>query len=679
MWINYPALAGDEGGAEMSRARITGGAYAVGFIALSVLLCGSIGKAATTLTGSIKGCVVDSSTGEGLPSAAVIIAGTTMGVMTSSDGSFTIKNIPPGKYSILFRLAGYCTAQVDDVYVVADSTTEVNAALERTVIETDIILTCTAKRDVMEMSKPTSGVTISKPVEVQHRYGELRIRGGRSGDVSYVTDGAETLSGLGPTDAAVSTSHDINRCGSPPMAHGGNTPPNAEAYDAMFFKHYGVNPFVSAEDDNLSTFAVDIDDASFIMARTYLQRGNLPPEEVIRVEEFVNHFDYGYDAPEREPFNIFIEGSPSPFGKGYNLLRIGIKGRVIPPDDRKPAVLTFVVDVSGSMAREDRLGAVRHALRMLVDQLRGDDLVGIVVYGSCAQIVLEHTSVAEKEKIIHSIESLQPSGATNAEAGLVLGYDLAEEHFREGATNRIILCSDGVANVGRTGADDILKRIERQVKKGITLSSIGFGLGNYNDVLLEKLGNKGNGYYAYVNNLKDAEKIFVDNLTGSLEVIARDVKIQVVFDTAKVDRYRLLGFENRDVEDDKFRDDTVDGGEVGSGHSCTALYEIKLKENASGSIGTFQMRFKDPDTDEVTELAEKIDASDFRGSFSSCESEFKLAAVAAEFAEIMRGSYWARGSSYELLLEIAQGISGGIKNSSSVIEFIDLVSKASDL
>jgi Ca-activated chloride channel family protein len=293
--------------------------------------------------------------------------------------------------------------------------------------------------------------------------------------------------------------------------------------------------------------------------------------------------------------------------------------------------------------------------------------------------VLEHTSIRDKETIIRAIESLVPAGSTNAEEGLVLGYKLAEKSFRKGAINRIILCSDGVANVGRTGADDILKRIEEQVKKGITLSSIGFGLGNYNDVLLEKLGNKGNGYYAYVNNMQDAHKIFVDNLTGALEVIARDVKIQIDFDPEKVDRYRLLGFENRDVDDDKFRDDTVDGGEIGSGHSCTALYELKLKDGVTGSVGKIAIRFKNPDNDEVTEISREIAASDFSKSFVECNSRYRLAVVAAEFAEILRCSYWAKESQLSHVLEITHNLSRGMTDDQDVIELLDLVSKASNL
>jgi Ca-activated chloride channel family protein len=643
-----------------------------------VLLALSVGEVDATSTGKISGIVINKKTGEGIHSVAVQIVGTEQGALTDSSGRYQILNVPVGIYSLKISLIGYKTVQVDSVVVKEGETTELNTEMQTSENDTDIVRCMESMRDIMEMKKPASGVVISReqmdvmPVknvedilaatvgEVR-RYGEVHSKGGRS---DYVLCQNNQLSGSAR---------------SPGMAHGGTTPPNSEAFDAMFFEHYGVNPFISTEDDHLSTFAVDIDDASYIMARTYLQRGELPPKDAVRVEEFVNHFDYDYATPSKERFSIYVDGSPSPFGENYSLLRIGLRGRVIPPDDRRPAVLTFVVDVSGSMGREDRLGAVRQALRMLVDQLREDDLVGIVVYGSRAWTVLDHTSIRDKETIIQAIESLVPEGSTNAEEGLGLGYKLAEKSFRQGAINRVILCSDGVANVGRTGADDILNRIEKQVKKGITLSSIGFGIGNYNDVLLEKLGNKGNGYYAYVNNMQDAHKIFVDNLTGALEVIARDVKIQVDFDPEKVERYRLLGFENRDVDDDKFRDDTVDGGEIGSGHSCTALYELKLKDGVAGSVGEIAIRFKNPYNDEVTEISREITVSDFSKSFVECDSRYRLAVVAAEFAEILRGSYWSKGSQLSHVLEITHNLSRGMTDDKDMIELLDLVSKASNL
>ena len=329
-----------------------------------------------------------------------------------------------------------------------------------------------------------------------------------------------------------------------------------------------------------------------------MTEGHFPPSEAVRVEEFVNAFKYDYAAPTDGAFAIHLEGAPSIFAdsKRTHLLRIGLKGRVIPDEDRKDAALTFVVDVSGSMAEENRLGLVKKALTLLVDRLRPTDKVGIVVYGSQGRLVLPHTGVNRRAEILAAIDSLHPDGATNAEEGLRIGYDLAWRNAEVDHINRVILCSDGVANVGQTGPDDILKEIRAHVKRGITLSTVGFGMGNYNDILMEKLANAGNGNYAYVDTLSEARRIFVEDLTGTLQVIAKDAKIQVDFNPEVVSRFRLLGYENRHLENDQFRDDTVDAGEVGSGHCVTALYEVKLHEGASGKIATASIRYADPDS-----------------------------------------------------------------------------------
>ena len=313
---------------------------------------------------------------------------------------------------------------------------------------------------------------------------------------------------------------------------------------------------------------------------------------------------------------------------------------------------------------------------MLVDNLNTSDKVGIVVYGSQGKVLLEPTSINEKNKILEVIEWLVPSGATNAEEGLRLGYEMAEKMFEKGNINRIILCSDGVANVGRTGPDDILKQIKKYAEKGITLTTVGFGMGNYNDILMEKLGNKGNGFYAYVDDFAEAKKIFLDNLTGTLQVIARDVKIQVDFNPDVVRSYRLLGYENRDVNDDKFRDDKEDGGEIGSGHQVTALYEIKFHKFAKGDrVGTIFIRHKDPDNGEVAEMNRQITRNDFRNSFENSSADFRLAATAAEFGEILRKSYWAKDSKLSAVFDLVKEVF--VENDSEdIVQLMDLISKA---
>jgi len=395
------------------------------------------------------------------------------------------------------------------------------------------------------------------------------------------------LAGLTACGAAAPTQESITQSRSQPMAvretviveaeaglaAGGEVPPNDAPYDLMFFESAGVNPFIDAEDDRLSTFALDVDTGSYSIARRYVADGHLPPKEAVRVEEFVNYFkqDYPY-PPEGQAFHINLDGAPSPFAETdrYQMLRVGLQGYAVSPEERKDVSLTFVIDVSGSMNRENRLGLVKESLELLVEQLRPSDSVAIVVYGSQARAVLEPTSGANKEGILQAIYALRPEGSTNAEAGLRLGYQQALDAFNPAGINRVILCSDGVANVGRTGAGSIWKTIESRASEGITLTTVGFGMGNYNDVLMEQLADNGDGFYAYVDTLREAERLFVENLSSTLQVIALDAKVQVDFNPDVVARYRLVGFENRDIADEDFRNDTVDAGEIGAGHNVTA-------------------------------------------------------------------------------------------------------------
>ena len=438
----------------------------------------------------------------------------------------------------------------------------------------------------------------------------------------------------------------------------GLSPPNGAIYGDVFFKNSGTNPFIDTEDDAFSTFGMDVDTASYTVMRRFLRDGLLPPPEAIRVEEFVNAFDYNYTPPTNEAFAVYLEGAPSQFGEGkrLQLLRIGIQGRVIPDTDRKNAILTFVIDVSGSMDMENRLELVKQALTLLIEQLRPEDKVGIVVYGSNARVVLPHTSIVNQEHILTAIRSLATEGATNAEAGLRSGYKLAFRNLKPDYINRVILCSDGVANVGQTGSDAILKEIRTYVDEGITLTTVGFGMGNYNDVLMEQLANNGNGSYTYVDTLNEAKRVFVENLTGTLQVIAKDAKIQVEFNPETVSRFRLLGYENRRLAHEDFRNDTVDAGEVGAGHSVTALYEIKLHENADGKLATISIRHEDPDTGNVTEVNESIFADALKGSFEETTPAFQLAASVAEFAEILQGSFWSQEGSLEIVRETLEEV-----------------------
>ena len=438
------------------------------------------------------------------------------------------------------------------------------------------------------------------------------------------------------------------------------SPPNGEAYHDVFFKGHGTNPFVDPEDDNLSTFGMDADSASYSIMRRYLQDGNLPPTEAVRVEEFINAFDYDYAPPTDTAFALHLEGAPSKFGEGKRrqLLRIGIQGRVVPDVERKDVVLTFVIDVSGSMGMENRLGLVKKALRLLVKQLRPADKIGIVVYGTNARVVLPHTSVVNREHILERIDSLCPEGVTNVEDGIHKGYELARKNAEADCINRVILCSDGVANEGVTSPKVLLEEIRNYVDNDdIFLTTIGFGMGNYNDVLMEDLAKKGNGNYAYVDTLNEARRIFVENLTGTLQTIAKDAKVQVEFNPDTVRQFRLIGYESRQMKHEDFRNDDADAGEIGSGHSVTALYEVKLNKGVdSGELAKAAIRYEDPDTEKVTEVSETFRVEDLKTKFEDASQGLQFAATIAQFAEILRESFWVKNGCLKTVRQTLKGI-----------------------
>jgi Ca-activated chloride channel family protein len=469
-----------------------------------------------------------------------------------------------------------------------------------------------------------------------------------------------------------------------PSMSGAYTPQNApnskgrEPYD-MFFQDYGVNPSVATEYDHLSTFALDVDTGSYTIMRNYLSDGKLPPQDSVRVEEYVNYFAQGYpNPPAHQAFGITLDGSPSPFDETerYSMLRVGIQGYDVPDSERKDVSLTLVIDVSGSMNMDNRLGLVKRSLELLVERLHRNDQVGIVVYGTEARVVLDPTPGSDKGRILRAIHSLQPEGVTNAEAGLRLGYKMAMRAYNPNGVNRVILCSDGVANMGQTEWDAILGEVRGYVEEGVMLTSIGFGMDNYNDVLMEQLADNGNGFYAYVDTMDEAERLFIDNLTGTLQTIALDAKVQVDFNPEVVSHYRLVGYENRDVADKDFRDNSVDAGEVGAGHTITALYEIKLFPQAFGRVASVYLRWQDPDTRAVVELSKDFDAYQMSESFRRAGPYFQWSVVVAEYAEILRDSYWAQDSSLDAVYREAQRVSEYLPRDESVSEFVELVRKA---
>jgi Ca-activated chloride channel family protein len=420
--------------------------------------------------------------------------------------------------------------------------------------------------------------------------------------------------------------------------------PQPTPYDGVTYQDHGVNPFVDPREDRVSTFALDVDTASYAIAQRYVEDGNRPDPASVRVEEWVNAFDQGYQAPGDDAFAISVDGGPTPFtGPDEVLVRVGLQAREVRDRQRQDASLTFVIDTSGSMERDGRLELVKDALRILVDELGPNDRVAVVTFGDDARLVLASTPADDRRAILRAIDQLKPGGSTNLEAGLRLGYEQARRSLTENGIDRVVVASDGVANVGLTDADGILRGIRDDAANGIELVSVGVGMGNYNDVLLEQLADQGDGFYAYVNGIEDARTLFRDRLTSTLQTVALDAKAQVEFDPRAVDAYRLVGYEDRAIPDGSFTDPRVDAGAVGAGHAVTALYAVRLAEDGPGRdpFATIQLRWTDPDTGAIQRLSRDIRASDLAGTFDGTDPHFRLDAIVAASAEVLRDSPYA--------------------------------------
>jgi Ca-activated chloride channel family protein len=418
-----------------------------------------------------------------------------------------------------------------------------------------------------------------------------------------------------------------------PMAY---EPATANSED---YTDYGKNPWVAAAEDRFSTFAADVDTASYTIARRKLQEGTLPPAASVRVEEWVNYFKYSFPAATQGPFSVVMEAAPHPFETDRHVLRVGVATKAKTVGERKPSALVFLVDVSGSMSSDDKLPLARKALHILTDNLSEKDAVAIVTYAGSSRVVLPMTSIDHKDRIHKAIDSLSSGGSTAMAHGVDTAYEIAAKWVRPGGISRVVVLSDGDANVGPHSYQELLQIIEDRAKAGVALSTIGFGMGNYKDTMMEQLADKGNGNNYYIDSLDAAKRVFAEQLTSTLETAAKDVKLQVEFDPAQVARYRLIGYENRDIADKDFRQDSVGAGQVGWGHQVTALYEVELTAAAKARpapLGTVRIRHKQPEADAATEAAFAM-ASAPAASLASASSELRFAFAVAAFADVLRG------------------------------------------
>jgi len=449
-------------------------------------------------------------------------------------------------------------------------------------------------------------------------------------------------------------------------------PPSSE-----HFTDYGTNELVLSATDRLSTFSIDVDTGSYTLARSSLNGGSLPATSAVRVEEFVNYFDYGYIGPTNgAPFAVNMEAAPSPWDPTRHVLRIGVQADRLEGHARKPVRLVFLVDVSGSMSGNGRLELAKQSLTDLVGRLGPEDSVGLVTYAGAVKRVLEPTSCTEKERILQALDELRPGGGTAMGSGIDLAYAMAEEAFVRGAENRVVVLSDGDANVGARTHEQMLESIRGYARRGITLSTVGFGRGNYKDTLMEQLANEGDGNYSYVDSLKEGRRLFGERLGGTIQTVARDVKIQVEFEPEAVLAYRLIGYENRDIADRDFRNDRVDAGEIGSGHSVTALYELVLREDrGEAALATVRLRAKPAGADRpAEEWTTSFSSRLLREELADASPSFRLALGVASFAELLRASPHVEELRYAQVWQLVDGARRPSDEASA--ELLELIAQA---
>jgi Ca-activated chloride channel homolog len=455
-------------------------------------------------------------------------------------------------------------------------------------------------------------------------------------------------------------------------------------FDTATYDKVDENPFLPAATNPLSTFSIDVDTASYANVRRFINSGSLPPKDAVRIEEMINYFSYDYREPEGDkPFSIDLDATSCPWEPSHRLLRIGLKGREVANEKRPPSNLVFLLDVSGSMMPAERLPLVKQAMRLLVDKLTENDRVAIVIYAGGSGLALKSTPGNEKEKILRALEELQAGGSTNGAEGIELAYKIAAENFIKGGVNRVILATDGDFNVGVTNQGDLIRLIEAKAKTGVFLSVLGVGTDNLKDSTMQKLADKGNGNYAYLDSVEEARKVLVHQINGTLMTIAKDVKIQVEFNPARVASYRLIGYEKRLLRKGDFNNDKVDAGEIGAGHTVTALYEVvpagadaanpaasvppvdPLKYQtpnstagtrpdviASREMVTVKLRHKKPDGD-VSELTERA-FTDNGSKFENAAPDLKFAAAVAEFGMLLRDSPHKGKGTFGAVLEWAE-------------------------
>lgn len=611
--------------------------------------------------GSLKGTITDKQTGETLPFVNVLLVQNNakhLGTTSDLEGKYLFKNIQPGTYHLEVNFVGYEKYVVSNIHIEMGKLTLLNVTLsaghvqleEFTIVNYKVPLidrdggaskVVMSSDQIRSMPKRSAGAIAAQVGGVQTR---STMRGGRSDNSHYHVDGIKIR----------------------------NT--NNESYDKI-----SENQFLKVKKEPLSTFSIDVDKASYSNIRRFINDGQLPPPDAVRIEEMINYFDYKYAQPTGEhPFSITTEYTNCPWNEKHKLVSIALQGKEIDMANAPANNLVFLLDVSGSMNSYDKLDLLKSGLELLIDEMRKEDQISIVVYAGAAGVVLKPTSGNNKEKIKEALNQLQAGGSTAGGQGIELAYKLAKDNYIKKGNNRVILATDGDFNVGISGDDELIKLIEQKREDNIFLSVLGFGTGNYKDSKMEKIADKGNGNYAYIDNILEAKKVLVKEMGGTLFTIAKDVKLQIEFNPIHVKSYRLIGYENRKLNNEDFNDDKKDAGELGSGHTVTAFYEIVpagnteeeqetdslkyqqseliSKNSNSNEILTVKFRYKEPKEEESKLLSSVV--YDEQINFENTSENLQFAASVIQFGMMLRNSEFAGESSYKKAISMAKKAKG---------------------
>ena len=646
---------------------------------LIALVCCGLGNVLPAQNLVIQGKVLEEETKEPVIFGTVALFRDTVLLQqteTDFDGNYFFQQLTAGTYSVEFRYLGLETTLITDINLLSSTPVLVNAELAPQGVMLEQVVVISYRVPLIEQDHTTQGGTItSQEIRAlptrninglaattaglsQSNGDEVSVRGSRDAATNYYVDGVRVQGNLMPTTKTTAA----------PQTPAAKTPqapavpaasPTHDPTGADEFSQRNENPYHDTAEEAFSTFGVDVDRAAYSIVRTMLNRGQMPPAEVVRTEEMINYFEYDYLRPEDEhPFAVHSELATCPWNAEHLLLSVALQGVDKRMDELPPSNLTFLLDVSGSMGSPNKLPLVKQSIEYLVERLRPEDRVSLVVYAGAAGVVLEPTLVVEKQKILDALTRLKSGGSTAGGAGIRLAYELAREYFIEDGNNRVILATDGDFNVGVNNVDELETLITEEKESGVFLTTLGFGMGNLKDNKLERLADKGNGMYAYIDTPEEARKVFGQELTGSLYTIAKDVKLQLEFSPDAVQSYRLIGYENRLLAKEDFDDDTKDAGEIGAGHSVTAIYEIVPHEldRKDLLVGRLELRYKQPDEEQSQLMVHELSSDVRTAEAMSCN--FRWATAIAAYSQVLQNSAHKGNADLKLVRTLAEASLG---------------------